>query len=474
MTHDLKYILKRIVIGVGIILVLSFLRGIFILDVQAKEYPIPNYYMENTNNFCKDNQNRLQTNFSTLDNQCNAKDYASISLQYYSEYLPTIENEYPYFIQDNISDTGTYGDYEFNYRNLYNLVGISLNLSNRWQIKSNQEYSLLIRINKSDTMNYDTGNNELELENFRIAIRDNNSTIVINEYITIEKFQYQIGRNINNINSNNTVEGETNFNYILLNFKTGELPTGEGTQYFNTIALYFNKYVDIENVKYVPNNQSLYNIESTGTFDIKTTFIEGKTEFYGECEGDRCFYGIEYEGDLDIISGSDEELFQDYEECDNLDIACHVRNIRKGIDNLLVRIGNGIKGFFENITRAIQSLFIPNFEDMEQEVEEMQQVFNGKIGFIGDTFELLENLVDKFLDIENSNGIVNIPQINVPIFDRPIIQAQTWNLKEIFETGAIGTLYNIYKMFVSVILTLLMLNYFKREYDRVIRGGSKT
>lgn len=50
MVKDLKYILKRIIVGVGIALVLSFLRGNLLIGVSALSFPTPSSVQVTNNN----------------------------------------------------------------------------------------------------------------------------------------------------------------------------------------------------------------------------------------------------------------------------------------------------------------------------------------------------------------------------------------------------------------------------------------
>lgn len=472
MTHDLKYIIKRIIISVGIILVLSFLKSIFIMDVQAMEYPIPEYYMEDTNNFCKDNSNKLQSNFANVTPQCSAYQYASLTLHYYSQYIPSLQSDYPYYINDVTLTAGEYGNYTFNYRNLYNLVGIDVNLGTTWQLKSNQIYSLLIRIDKEDSIYYQAQNNDLKLEDFKVYARDNQGTYSLEDKVKINEYKYQIGRDVENVSSIDPGGQDGSFNYILINFETLDLNENNGTNYMNQISLFFNKIYTIDEVNYVPNDQSIYTLESDGEINFKLTLIEGKTEFYGECNGETCFYGIEYFGDLDLISGADEELFQKYEQCDNLDIACHVRNIKKGIDNVLVRIENAVKDFFRNITKAIQDLFIPNFNDMKITLEELEEALMTKLGFIWESEQYFVQLINRFSNLQEGDIVINIPRIEVPNFDFEIIHAQTWELSKPFnENNTLHTFYNLYKTLISGVFIFLFINHARRRLGTLLNTG---
>lgn len=486
MTHDLKYIVKRIIISVGIILVLSFLRQIFIMDVLAleieNEFTEPIYYIPKDTTLHKCDY--FITNYE-LNNQgfgyCGVQYIPQIQLHYYSNMLPTLDLQYPYYIEATDNPSYTYNGNNawynpINYHTLYNLVGYNITLYRYgFDIEAGQDYSLMVEIIKSNTMDYSYDTLE-ELSYFSINARDNyNGNYDISEYISNIDLEYVKGKN--------TKYGEmldnpyySNNSYIVINFHVEENVdiVSNNNLMFSNISFYFNKYNEIDGIKYLQNNKALFNTESTGNFKHRIAFIHGgKIEISGICDelNGSCYNGIEYDGELDVITDKDHDLIQNYETCEPLDIPCHLRNIFSGINNLIVRIGNAVKGFFENITRALKNLFIPNFNSMNQTLQELKNTLQNKLGFLWQSEQYFETLINKFLELNEGNVEIQIPEIRVPNFNFVIIQSQTWYLSSYFQEGTLKTFYDTYKMLISGVFIFLLIEHARRRLGTILNMG---
>lgn len=487
---DTKYIIKRILISVGIALILTFIRKYLCINVYALEIENatqPEFYVTRGQKMTGDiNKNPISYNYDLTGATPLSIEY--LTGQSSTKLYPSLQEDYPYYAVDITNKNN------FNQREKYYTLGLESNQylekltftttsTSGEYLKKDTKYSILIKITKPNEVKYyDNNNSVTNIENvdinyFKLMAREGAYNTDITNDIEITKFQYIKGINRRSGGDNPRF---SNVSYILIEYTTKEdLEENTYSLTRQTISFSINKWdlIEGEDEYFFKNDKYFLENDTNQEQEIHYNFVfmeGGYIEFCGIKENGVISCGMEYSGDMDVITPEDQEIFDEYETCEPLDIACHVRNIITALKNIFVRLGNGIKQLFTNIIEGIKSLFIPDFEEMGTTINEMKEALENRIGFIGDTFDLLLTIINKFTDITDSNGIINIPQINVPIFNQPIIQAQTWNLKEIFENGAIGTFYNIYKMFVSVILSILMFNYFKKEYNRVIRGGEKT
>lgn len=481
---DTKYIINRIIISVGIALVLSLVRSFLVINVNALEIENgtkPIIYTPKGKTFTGDiNRDELSYNYQL---ETNNFEVSFFSNQSSTKLFPSLQEDYPYFANDienksNFTKRGSYISLGINSHYYMNQLTITTGSTNGNYILRDMKYTILVKMTKSNELKYyDNNNTNTNIENvdlnyFKLLSYANSSQVDITDKIEVTKFQYIKGLNEKAGGNNPDFSNES---FILIEYQTKD--TLEENTYSltnQTISLSINKWANIEgeNEYFFKNDKYFIENDTSQEQEIKYNFVfleGGNVDWCGTKENGIVGCGRYFGDDLDKVTPEDQKVLEELEDCDPLDVACHVKNGVKMLESIFIRIGNGIKDFFQGLI----GLFIPNFDDMQETFEELKDTFESKTGFIGDTFQLLITIINEFLGIEESTGIVNIPQINVPIFDRPIIQAQTWNLKEIFETGAIGTFYNIYKMFVSTILSILMFNYFKKEYNRVIEGGAK-
>lgn len=120
------------------------------------------------------------------------------------------------------------------------------------------------------------------------------------------------------------------------------------------------------------------------------------------------------------------------------------------------------------IIDALKSLFIPKDGFFEDFINDFKDNFLGKLGFLAYPFELIADILGRYLNI-STNPVINIPQINEPFTGGMLIAATSFNIKEIFETGEIGTFYNIYLSFVSVIIIFMFLNYSIKKFNEFVK-----
>lgn len=124
-----------------------------------------------------------------------------------------------------------------------------------------------------------------------------------------------------------------------------------------------------------------------------------------------------------------------------------------------------ISGFFD----MLKALFIPSEDFFEDFINDFKQIFLKKLGFLAYPFELIGDIFDRYMNVQ-SNPVINIPQINEPFTGGKLISATSVNLKEIFEHGAIGTMYSIYRSCVSVLIIVMFLNFSMKKYDEFVKN----
>ena len=167
----------------------------------------------------------------------------------------------------------------------------------------------------------------------------------------------------------------------------------------------------------------------------------------------------------------DQEVINQLEECDPLDIACHVKNGVKMLENIFIRIGNGIKDFFQGIV----NLFIPNFDDMKTTMNELKQTFMNKLGFLAESEEYFITLLNKFKELEEGEVVINIPEIRVPNFDYPIINAQNWEFsKPFYENQTLNAFYDLYKILISGVFIFLLIEHARYRFGALINAYDYT
>lgn len=148
-------------------------------------------------------------------------------------------------------------------------------------------------------------------------------------------------------------------------------------------------------------------------------------------------------------------------------------NTRKGIWNTLKDVLTGVielpGKLISLLIDALKSLFIPSSDFFEDFINAFKDNFLDKLGFLSYPFELIADIFDRYMNIA-TNSVIEIPQIKEPFTGGVLIEATSVNLKEIFEYGAIGTIYGIYRSCVSVLIIVMFLNFAIKKYDEFVKN----
>lgn len=499
---DTKYIIKRIVSGVGIILILSIIRKYLCINVYALEIEnatTPEFYVTKGQKMTGDiNKNPVSYNYDLTGATPLSIEY--LTGQSSTKLYPSLQEDYPYYAV-NITNKSN-----FNQREKYYTLGLESNQylekltftttsTTGEYLKKDTKYSILIKITKPDEVKYYDNNNSItNIENvdinyFTLMAREGAYDTDITSDIEITKFQYIKGINRKSGGDNPRF---SNVSYILIEYTTKEdLEENTYSLARQTISFSVNKwdFIEGEEEYFFKNDKYFLENDTNQEQQIKYNFVfmeGGYIEFCGIKENGVISCGMEYSGDMDVITPEDEEIFAEYETCEPLDIACHVRNIITALKNIFVRLGNGIKQLFTNIIEGIKSLFIPDFQEMGETLNELKQALMNKLGFIAESEEYFVTLLEKFQELEEGNVVVHIPNIEVPNFNFTIIPEQNWEISRPFnENQTLNTFYNLYKTLISGVFIFLLieharhrlgalLNAYDMHENGVVREGVKT
>lgn len=174
------------------------------------------------------------------------------------------------------------------------------------------------------------------------------------------------------------------------------------------------------------------------------------------------------------------------------------KNIANAIGGFFSALGDRISGFFSNLINSmsnffselgnkvvqlgstiingiidgLKSLFIPEDDYFTNWLNNFRTLLNNKLGFLTYPFELFANVINRFLNLNDGTGLIHIPEIKVPNFDFILIQEQDYNLKQVYENGAIKTIHTIYLYFVDIILVISLVNLAIKKFNQTIGGDN--
>jgi len=99
--------------------------------------------------------------------------------------------------------------------------------------------------------------------------------------------------------------------------------------------------------------------------------------------------------------------------------------------------------------------------------DELFDWFCDRLGFLSYPLELILNLLDKILNINFDEPIINIPDIKEPFTNETLIAATSFNFNSLLENETLANVHNIYLVIVDAILAFAMVNLLKMKLEEV-------
>lgn len=141
-------------------------------------------------------------------------------------------------------------------------------------------------------------------------------------------------------------------------------------------------------------------------------------------------------------------------------------NIKGAFENLIEKI----KGFFDSLFDFLKFLFIPSDDFWANFFQNLSAKLEEHLGFVYQIPEFVVNFFKNLMTFSVGNDpILSIPAISW--MGHTVLEANTINLNSYFtDVPALQTVYNIYLSFVTVLFTVMFINYCIKKV-RSVTGG---
>lgn len=158
-------------------------------------------------------------------------------------------------------------------------------------------------------------------------------------------------------------------------------------------------------------------------------------------------------------------------------------NTSKGILGKLKDLLSYINPFSDNffvyklielLIDALKSLFIPKDGFFMDWWNDFKSYMNLKLGFLTKPIDIFISFISGYLNLSDSNIIINIPDITVPNFeDHIIIHSQSFNWKELLQSKtSLNNLWQLYLDFIDVFLIFNFIGLCEGVYARIFGGDT--
>lgn len=173
-----------------------------------------------------------------------------------------------------------------------------------------------------------------------------------------------------------------------------------------------------------------------------------------------------------------EEYYQRQEEIlqEQQDTAEEQLETTKGIWETLKTVLNLLNPFSEDffayklvdiLLEGLKSLFIPDEEFLTNYFDELMNWFSDRLGFLSYPLELILDLLDRILNINFEEPIIQIPDFIEPSTNEKIISSTTYNLNSLLENNVFRTCHDIYFILVDAVIVFGLVNLLKHKLEEV-------
>ena len=178
--------------------------------------------------------------------------------------------------------------------------------------------------------------------------------------------------------------------------------------------------------------------------------------------------------------GDSGRIYFEFKNTSDLSIKINVSNFvvndmtTSDLDSSLGKLGDRIKGFFDNLVESIKGFFIPKEGFFETAKEQFDQLLSDHLGFLYEAPSMVGGIFKAVGDWDPpEQPSITLPAFNFTIADHPM---HLWD-EQVYTFDFLGeqpwsTLYAIYKTFVFVMLSVAMINLAIKKYHSIVGGGS--
>lgn len=144
------------------------------------------------------------------------------------------------------------------------------------------------------------------------------------------------------------------------------------------------------------------------------------------------------------------------------------------LDKSLGKLGDRIKGFFDNLIESIKGFFIPQDGFFDTVKEKFETLLSEHLGFLYQAPAMVVKIIQLFIDWRPSDT----PYLDFPAVDFDVAgtHVHLWDKVhytfDFLQNAPFSTLYAFYKTLVFCIISLAMINLAIKKYHNIIGGGS--
>lgn len=169
----------------------------------------------------------------------------------------------------------------------------------------------------------------------------------------------------------------------------------------------------------------------------------------------------------DKISSSLDDQKQAIEENTKIN-----KNIFEKLGDILSYINPFSENFFgkklvELILDGLKGLFVPEDGFFDTYFSDLKNWFSDRLGFLWTPFDIIIEILNKILNINFSEPIFHIPEINEPFSGSKLISEYDYNLNSLLDNDIFKNIHDIYFIGVDAVIIFALINLARRKIEEV-------
>jgi len=117
---------------------------------------------------------------------------------------------------------------------------------------------------------------------------------------------------------------------------------------------------------------------------------------------------------------------------------------------------------------GLNGLFVPKYNYFSDYFNELNNWFSERLGFLYYPLELLFDLLDRMLNINFKDPIINIPDIKEPTTNITLIKATSFNFNSLLDNSVFSNVHNIYLLIVDAGIYIGLVALLMKKYEEVM------
>lgn len=148
------------------------------------------------------------------------------------------------------------------------------------------------------------------------------------------------------------------------------------------------------------------------------------------------------------------------------------KSIFEKIGDILSFINPFSENFFgkklvELILDGLKSLFVPEDGFFDTYFSDLKNWFSDRLGFLWTPFDIIIEILNKILNINFSEPIFHIPEINEPFSGSKLISEYDYNLNSLLDNDVFNNIHNIYLFGVDAVIIFALINLARKKIEEV-------